>query len=94
MQQYRKRPVVIEAAQFTGLDSYLEIVGWMKGCGDTHALADEVRYSTPLMLLQTLEGTMAANPGDWIIRGVQGEFYPCKPSIFDATYERVEQADQ
>lgn len=75
--------------QFTGLDSYLEIVDWMKASGDTHALADEVRYETPIMLLHTLEGTMFANPSDWIIRGVKGEFYPCKPDIFEATYTPV-----
>ena len=39
------------------------------------------------VFIYTLEGTMAAVPGDWIIRGVQGEFYPCKPDIFDATYD-------
>jgi len=88
-QRYRKRPVVIEAMQFNGIDDYLAIVDWMKAVGDTHALADEVRYSTPIMLIQTLEGTMAASPGDWIIRGVQGEFYPCKPDVFAATYEAV-----
>jgi hypothetical protein len=85
--RYRKKPVVIEAMRFTGLDSYLAIVDWMKASGDTHALAGEVRYTTPIMLVQTLEGAMAANPGDWIIRGVKGEFYPCKPDIFEATYE-------
>lgn len=89
MGKYRKRPVVIEALQFNGLDDYFEIVSWMKACGDTHALADEVTYATPIMLIQTLEGTMAAHPGDWIIRGVQGEFYPCKPQIFNETYEPV-----
>jgi len=89
MTAFRKKPVVIEAKQFTGLDSYLGIVEWMKKCGDTHALADEVRYETPIMLIHTLEGTMAANPGDWIIRGVQGEFYPCKDSIFHETYEET-----
>lgn len=88
-QRFRKKPVEIEAVQFTDLDSYLAIVEWMKASGDTHALADEVRFETPLMLLKTLEGTMAANPGDWVIRGVQGEFYPCKPDIFNATYEAV-----
>lgn len=86
-QRCRKKPVVVEAMQFTDLDSYLAIVEWMKASGDTYALADEVRFSTPIMLLHTLEGTMAANPGDWIIRGVQGEFYPCNPDIFAATYE-------
>jgi hypothetical protein len=88
--RYRKKPVVIEAMRFNGLDDYLDIVRWMKDSGDTHALADEVRYSTPIMLIQTLEGTMAANPGDFVIRGVQGEFYPCKPDIFAATYEPVD----
>ena len=41
----------------------------------------------PAIAIDTLEGTITASPGDWIIRGVQGEFYPCKPDIFDATYE-------
>lgn len=86
-QQYRKRPVVIEAMQFNGLNDYMAIVDWMKASGDTHALANEVYYSTPEMAIQTLEGRMSARPGDWIIRGVQGEFYPCKPDIFSATYE-------
>lgn len=47
----------------------------------------------PHIAIDTLEGTMAARPGDWIIRGVQGEFYPCAPDIFDATYEPVGQPD-
>jgi hypothetical protein len=64
----------VQAIQFNGLDDYLRIVGWMKDCGDTYALADEVRYSTPIMLLQTPEGTKAANPGDWIVRGTEGGF--------------------
>jgi hypothetical protein len=88
---YRKKPVVIEAIQFNGLDDYLRIVAWMKSCGNTYALADEVRYSTPEMAIQTLEGTMSARPGDWIIRGVKGEFYPCKPEVFEATYESVDE---
>jgi hypothetical protein len=90
MPHFRKKPVVIEAVQFTGLDSYLVICEWMKASGDTHALANEVLFTTPIMLLRTLEGTMAADPGDWIIRGVKGEFYPCKPDIFEATYEPVQ----
>jgi len=83
---------VIEAVRFDGgIESYLQIVEWMKASGDTFAMADEVRYTTPLMLIPTLGGTHAANPGDWIIRGVRGEFYPCKPDIFEATYEAVEE---
>ena len=88
--KYRKKPVVIEAELFDGLDSYLRIVDWMKASGNTQAMANEVRYETPIMLIPTLEGTMAANSGDYIIRGVKGEFYPCKPEIFEATYEAVE----
>lgn len=90
MARYRKRPVVIDAMQFTDIQSYLSIVEWMKSCGDTAALANEVRYMTPMMIIQTLEGAMSATPGDWIIRGVGGEFYPCKSDIFAATYEAVD----
>lgn len=87
MEKYRKKPVVIEAIQFNGIDDYLSIFEWMKASKST--VANEIRYETPLMLIPTLEGTMAANPGDWIIKGVSGEFYPCKPDIFAATYELV-----
>jgi hypothetical protein len=90
MPKFRKKPVIIEAMQFHDLDSYLVIVAWMKSCGHTSALADEVKYSMPVMLIQTLEGTMSANPSDWIIRGVMGEFYPCKNEIFLATYDLAE----
>lgn len=89
MSTFRKKPVEIEAMRFDGIDSYLAIVDWMKASGDTYATAGEVRYETPLMLIHTMEGLMAANPGDWIIRGVRGEFYPIKPEIFAATYEPV-----
>jgi len=87
MPKFRKKPVVIEAVQFNDMNSYLEIVKWMKDAGDTFAIANEVKYSMPVMLIQTLEGTMAANPGDWIIKGIQGEFYPCKNEIFLESYE-------
>lgn len=88
--KFRKKPVLIEAIQFNNLDDYIRIIVWMKKSEFTSA--EEVRYETPLMLIPTLEGMMAANPGDWIIRGVKGEFYPCKPDIFAATYEPVEAA--
>lgn len=51
-------------------------------------------YGTNYLEIETLEGPVSARPGDWIIRGVQGEFYQCKPDIFDATYEPVEEGDQ
>lgn len=90
MSLFRKKPVIIEAIQFNCLDDYLRIVSWVKSCGETPA-AGEFQYRTPIMLIPTLEGTMAANPGDWIIHGIKGEFYPCKPDIFEATYEEVPQ---
>jgi len=86
MPLFRKRPVVIEAVQWTG-DNYDEIATFL-AAGD-HPLAftnDGHRF----LVIGTLEGDHQANPGDWIIKGVQGEFYPCKPNIFDATYEKAD----
>lgn len=90
VRKFRKKPVVVEAIQFTDLDSYMAIVEWYKTINTSTFSAEEAfSFRTPIMLVTTLEGTMAANPGDWIIRGVKGEFYPCKPDIFEATYEEV-----
>lgn len=90
MKQYRKLPVIIEAMQFNTMDDYLNIVEFYQKVNKSTLSAEEVfHFKTPLMLITTLEGTMAANPGDWIIRGVNGEFYPCKPDIFEKTYEQV-----
>ncbi len=83
MALYRKKPVVIEAVQFTGDASAPEIMALDLGCEHDPALGTDV------MLIHTLEGTMRADPGDWIIRGVKGEIYPCKPDIFAATYDAV-----
>lgn len=98
--KFRKKPVEIEAmqvsAETTGatLDpnsrSIAEISGWILGNGfrgfKVHG------DGTPFgIAIETLEGIMVASPGDWIIKDVQGEFYPCKPDIFEATYEAVEQ---
>lgn len=77
----------------------MEVYRWVEANtqGSFDPLADEVPASgvsidpaTGFLLIATLEGVMQAKPGDWIIRGVQGEFYPCKPDIFEATYEVVE----
>lgn len=77
MSRFRKRPVEVEAWQFNGsLDGAPD---WMTGL-----------YAFDHITIQTLEGAMTASPGDWIIQGVQGEIYPCKPDIFAATYEPVE----
>ncbi|MEI7151539.1 DUF2829 domain-containing protein [Pectobacterium carotovorum] len=82
---YRKKPVVIEARQFTGkwTGDGTEILNWMGRGGDWSADTAELTIPTP-------EGVMTASAGDWIIRGVKGEFYPCKPDIFEATYEPAE----
>jgi len=88
VEKYRKKPVVIEAMRFLTLDDYLAVVAWFDEVNTGTLSAEETfQFRSPLMLVTTLEGTMAANPGDWIIRGVQGEFYPCKPDIFEATYD-------
>jgi hypothetical protein len=89
--KYRKKPVEIEAIQFNDLDDYLKICKWIDGSESTLSAAETVEFRTPIMLVNTLEGTMAANPGDYIIKGVNNEFYPCKPDIFEKTYEALEE---
>ncbi len=86
MKKFRKKPVVIEAVQY-GPATCAEICAWM---GRPHNAAEGEPCGVGQFPIQTLEGTMLANPGDWIIKGVKGEFYPCKPDIFAATYEPVE----
>ena len=82
MAKYRKKPVVIDAWQYTP-DSCADLCRML---GVPHRDSDEPCGTGPLPI-QTLEGTMLASPGDYVIRGVKGEFYPCKPDIFVATYE-------
>ena len=82
--KYRKKPVVIEAMQWDGLpDTAVEIFEW---CPTAEMRSDD----RDTIVIPTLEGRMKASVGDWIIQGVKGEFYPCKPDIFEATYEAVE----
>lgn len=83
--KYRKRPVEIEAAHFTGLNAD-QVLDWMATHGASVVVTNRAHDT---IYIDTLEGTMRADAGDWIIRGVQGEFYPCKPDIFDQTYEAV-----
>jgi hypothetical protein len=96
MTRYRKKPIEIEAVQFTGeIDD--EIANFLKGqkvdVGLHTTLSDEgkVLGSEKYIILKTLEGEMKVIKGDWIIKGVKGEFYPCKPDIFDETYEEVKE---
>ena len=82
MAKFRKKPVVIEAMRWDGSNqSAAQIMRW---CGR------KLQNGNGLMIIDTLEGNMRANVGDWIIRGIRGEFYPCKPGIFEETYEAVD----
>lgn len=83
MAKYRKKPVVIDAIQYDGFNAS-EIAGFVgEGCRISREM------DAPLFI-DTLEGTMEAQRGDYIIKGIKGEFHPCKPDIFEATYEAVE----
>lgn len=86
MGKYRKKPIVIEAIQFDG-QNHQEILDWSGGA--VHS-AKPYKQDYYALEIKTLEGVMEAYAGDWIIKGVKGEFYPCKSDIFDATYEPVE----
>lgn len=83
--RYRKMPVEIEAMQFDG-GNYPEIVSWIY---DAEGRKTPARGQGTELYIDTLEGTMHVTKGDYVIKGVQGEFYPCKPDIFAATYEEV-----
>lgn len=88
--KYRKKPVEIEAIQWNG-----ENINEIRGFALNNCSFNMLQYSNtdiPIytLVIHTLEGDMVAKPGDFIIKGVQGEFYPCKPDIFEQTYEAVE----
>lgn len=81
IKQYRKKPVVIEAVLWDGQnDTAVFISSWSN---------QKVETGNGIIVIHTLEGEMRADKGDYIIKGVKDEFYPCKPDIFDATYEEV-----
>ena len=81
MPMFRKKPVIIEARQWDGgLTSFNDIAEWSGG---------KVILAERTLKIATLEGEMTASPNDWIIQGIGREFYPCKPDIFEKTYEKV-----
>lgn len=95
-QKYRKEPVVIEALEWTGEN--LDEMERFLGCG-LIASSTPINESTGYLvehnqqmhlMIRTLEGDHRANVGDYVIKGIKGEFYPCKPDIFGATYSKVE----
>ena len=83
--KYRKKPIVIEAMKWDGSDNVLLWVA-----KSDRELQVNFQNDEPSLFIKTLEGTHEAKFGDFIIKGVQGEYYPCKPDIFEATYEKVE----
>jgi hypothetical protein len=89
---YRKKPVEVEAVQWAGDEPGARaIVEWITTFGaEDEAQFVSVDGLTHSISIRTLEGEMYATAGDWIIRGVKGEFYPCKPDIFEATYDIVD----
>lgn len=83
--KYRKKPVEIEALKFTR-DNWQDVLMFTQG--QAHTLTIEKRIDGKCTcIIPTLEGQHIATEGDWIIKGVKGEFYPCKPDIFEMTYE-------
>jgi hypothetical protein len=81
--RYRKRPVEVDAA-YLKPDNADRIAEWCGGWTE-----ERQGQPGPVVMIKTLEGTMRADQGDYVIKGVQGEFYPCKPDIFEQTYEAV-----
>ena len=86
--QYRKKPVVIEAMQYNALNSRNSVMQWIDANGGKCFLVKSINDNS--IYIETLEGTMRADLNDYVIKGVNGEFYPCKPDIFEKTYEKVE----
>jgi hypothetical protein len=88
--KYRKKPVVIEAIQFRE-GNFEEILNFSSGKAKRRiSYEGNTPIETNTIDISTLEGTMNAIDGDFIIKGVSGEFYPCKPDIFEKTYEKVD----
>jgi hypothetical protein len=88
VKKFRKKPVSIEAVQWDGSQESTDyILTWVRGSG--HAAYRGVSGIDATLHISTLEGDMKANAYDWIIKGVAGEFYPCRPDIFAATYEEI-----
>lgn len=85
---YRKKPVEVKAFRWDG-GNWSGLTAWLDWLGYDEMHGPAMRQADDSAFIHTMEGEMEAEPGDWIIRGVEGEFYPCKPDIFDQTYERV-----
>jgi len=89
IQKYKKKPIIIEAVQCVEPNTPMALANWCggKACGVGNISANQ------WIEIETLEGTMRANYKDWIIKGIGGEFYPCKPHIFKETYDALHEND-
>ena len=88
--KYRKKPVVVNAFKWTGDMFQNEDPEWItEAIQEGKVYFSNIGEENVVMKIETLEGTHTANRGDYIIQGVKGELYPCKPDIFEATYELV-----
>lgn len=88
MSKWRKKPVVVEAIQYDGKNA-LQVWLWAKN-RSSYCVAERANIAGNFLQIDTLEGVMRGDPGDWIICGLKRELYPCKPDIFGASYEAVE----
>ena len=86
---FQKKPVVIEARQLTD-NTFDEIIDWINSNGKAY---EDGGDDEDFLVIETLEGEHNAAIGDWIIKGVKGEFYPCKPDIFELTYQQEDNND-
>lgn len=85
--KFRKKPVEVDAIQWDGaVTADHPVTAWIKAGGGKYSWTAD---GPQRLAIETLEGWITASPGDWIIRGVKGEFYPCKPDVFAATYDAV-----
>ncbi|MGN5753145.1 hypothetical protein ACNQO8_06370 [Acinetobacter calcoaceticus] len=100
MQQYRKKPVVVEAIKYCNKPEINQkIIDWASSSITPAFMDIEFRnhsekfpdgFEYPVLIIKTLDGDMSVREGDYVIKGTQGEFYPCKPQAFHDTYEKVE----
>ena len=89
MPKYRKKPVVVDAIQLKH-DNVVDVLRFLGNSFDGAVYTDSSKKEYAGLVIVTLEGNMIGSMGDYIIKGVKGEFYPCKPDIFEQTYELVE----
>lgn len=85
--KFRKKPIIIDAIKWerTNIQEVIDFMG-----KESYDFDNENSLEPEKVIIHTLEGDITASPGDWIIRGVSGELYPCKPDIFQKTYEPAE----